>query len=71
MRDQDDTRALRQVVFLREAAAERGPHAEQRQRAVGDVERLDLLRLAAAGDRRRAAVPEADVLERLRRCRES
>ena len=37
MRDQDDVRALRQVVFLREAAAERRPDAEDRQRPVGDV----------------------------------
>ena len=71
VRDQDDARALRQVVFLREAPAERGPDAEHRQRAVGDVQRFDLFRLAAAGDRRRAALARDRCPRTIARCREA
>ena len=53
------------VVFLRERPAERRAHAEQRQRAVGDHQRFDLLGLAAAGDGDRRVVPQADVLKHL------
>ena len=63
MADHRRVRRARRIVFLREGAAERGVHADQRQRAVGDVQRLDPFGLAATGNRDRHVVPQADVLE--------
>ena len=56
-------RRARRIVGGVEAAAEHRLHAQRRQDRVADHQRIHLLGLAAAGDRDRRGVPEADVLE--------
>ena len=46
-----------------EQAAKDGRNAEQRQRAVGDVEGVDLFRLGAAGDADGIPIVDANVLK--------
>ena len=53
----------RHVVGVREDAAGHRHHAEDRQEAVGHEQRPVALGFAPAGDRHRAGVPQADVLE--------